>query len=281
VLAGGDGDDRLFGDEGDDTIDGGAGDDVISGGDGNDAITGGDGADIMQGGAGADVFFAGADDVVLDLEGTNHLDLTGFAALNAGNLEITQFEADGGDTYLSFHVRDAAHVGETPESGDVAVQSGEAGTFGTVTLSDGAGGAVTMGIDQLLDVYAAGHFEYRGTDRADTMFGTPADDALYGRGGNDVIFGNAGDDHLDGGEGDDTLQGGVGNDAYLLSFNSGRDTVIEDGVVEPFSTQTIQLDDGVSTDMLKGLRVGDDLQVQIETTDATPSRCGYRHNRLC
>ena len=265
-IDGGTGDDRIFGEDGNDTIDGGAGDDAIVGGDGNDTISGGDGADIMQGDAGDDTFFAAAGDVVLDQEGANRLDLTAFAGVDTGDLEITQFEADGGDIYLSFHARDAAHPGETPQTGDVAVQSGETGSFSTVALNAAAGGTVTMGIDQLLDQYAAGSFTYRGTERADTLSGTRSDDSLYGGAGNDLILGNDGNDRIDGGEGDDVLDGGRGNDAYLLGFNSGRDRIVEDGARDSLSVQTIQLDVGVAAGMLKGARVGDDLQVQIEAT---------------
>ena len=144
VIAGGEGDDQIDAGAGDDVVDGGEGDDLINGGAGNDTLTGGEGADIMQGGAGDDTFIADDGDVILDSSGANHLDLTAFAELNVGNLEVTQYEADGGDLFLNFHVRDAQNVGETPETDGVSVQGAELGTFPSVTLNDGAGGTVTL-----------------------------------------------------------------------------------------------------------------------------------------
>jgi Ca2+-binding RTX toxin-like protein len=135
-----------------------------------------------------------------------------------------------------------------------------------VTLNDSAGGAVTMTMEELLGQYAAGSFVFRGTDRADTLFGTAYGDSMYGGLGNDEIRGNAGDDELGGGQGDDTLIGGAGNDRYLLGFSTGRDTVVEDGSAEPLSVHTIQLETGITSELLAGLRVGDDLHVRIDAT---------------
>jgi trimeric autotransporter adhesin len=266
AILGGAGDDEIDAGSGDDVVDGGPGDDIINGGAGNDILTGGEGADILQGGPGDDLIYASEGDVVLDSEGANRLDLTAIGALSAANLEITQFEADGGDLYLNFHIRDAARPGETPETGGVSVQGGELGRFATVTLNDGAGGTITLTNAELLTNFAAGGFVYRGTQGADVLFGTSGNDSMSGGEGADTLNGNAGDDKLDGGGGDDTLAGGAGNDTYVLGFNAGHDTVIEDGAGEPDATNTIQLDAGITFAMLKAVRSGDDLQVRIDAT---------------
>ena len=79
-----------------------------------------------------------------------------------------------------------------------------------------------------------------GSDGSDIIFGNLGDDILDGstgndtlRGGkgNDLLIGGDGDDFLSGEMGDDTLIGGLGSDRFLLSANSGIDTIIdfEDG----------------------------------------------------
>ena len=221
---------------------------------------------VLASDAGDDSIFAGEGDVVMDTQGTNHLDVTAFSALTVANLEVTQYEADGGDTYLNLHVRDAANPGQTPASGGVSVQGGELGSFGTITVNDGAGGTVTLTNSELLSQFAADGFVYRGSDAADTLIGTAHADQFFGGAGADTIYGNAGDDKIDGGSGNDTLYGGAGNDTYVLAFNGGQDTVIEDGLAAPNSTNTIRLDGGITRGMLNLVRAGDDLNVRIGAT---------------
>ena len=71
---------------------------------------------------------------------------------------------------------------------------------------------------------------------SDTLLGNSGDDALFaGRGadilngddGNDILYGGKGDDFLNGGLGMDTLTGGMGIDKFLLSTNSGTDTITD------------------------------------------------------
>ncbi|MBE9092565.1 putative Ig domain-containing protein [Tychonema sp. LEGE 07203] len=71
---------------------------------------------------------------------------------------------------------------------------------------------------------------------SDTLLGSSGDDALFGnRGadilngddGNDLLYGGKGDDLLTGGLGSDTLTGGMGVDKFLLSANSGTDTIAD------------------------------------------------------
>lgn len=263
------GNDYISAGPGDDVIDGGAGDDIINGGDGDDTLAGGEGTDILQGGAGADRFFVGDGDVAIDTLGANTLDATGFTGLSVANVEITQYEADGGDLFLNLHARDTDHPGATPPSGGVSLQGVELGTFAAITLNDGAGGTVTYTGSDLLSRFAAEGIVVRGTSSGNTLFGTQYADVMFGGAGADAISGGAGDDRFDGGPGDDTIFGGAGNDTYLLAFNGGRDTIVEDGNAAAFSTQTIQLDAGVTRDMLDMVRDGSGLVVRIgDTADA-------------
>ncbi|MEG4307513.1 S8 family serine peptidase, partial [Microcoleus sp. D3_18a_C4] len=61
----------------------------------------------------------------------------------------------------------------------------------------------------------------------DTLFGGKGNDTLLGSSGDDVLFGNRGDDLLNGGLGSDSLTGGNGVDKFLLSTNSGTDTITD------------------------------------------------------
>ncbi|HEX4893420.1 MAG TPA: putative Ig domain-containing protein, partial [Hyphomicrobiaceae bacterium] len=107
---------------------------------------------------------------------------------------------------------------------------------------------------------------YQGLDGDETLVGTPFDDTMLGGAGSDTMTGNAGNDRIDGGYGDDMLAGGTGNDTYLLAYNGGRDTVIEDGVAEPNAVHTIQLEEGIDSSKVKAIRVGDDLEVRLRAT---------------
>lgn len=82
---------------------------------------------------------------------------------------------------------------------------------------------------------------YKGTGRADEIFGSEdgdtingygGSDSLYGFGGDDTLLGDRGNDLLDGGEGRDILIGGSGDDTLNLSGEdvlgrggSGNDTI--------------------------------------------------------
>jgi Ca2+-binding RTX toxin-like protein len=61
----------------------------------------------------------------------------------------------------------------------------------------------------------------------DTIFGGQGSETLLGSSGDDALFGGKGDDFLNGGLGNDTLTGGMGADKFLLSTNSGTDTITD------------------------------------------------------
>ncbi|WGV24804.1 beta strand repeat-containing protein [Halotia branconii] len=63
-----------------------------------------------------------------------------------------------------------------------------------------------------------------GTNRNDTISGTPGDDKICGGNGNDTICGGKGNDILTGGNGKDTIFGGKGND--ILIGGNGKDKFI-------------------------------------------------------
>jgi Ca2+-binding RTX toxin-like protein len=172
VIFGGAGDDDIYGNEGNDVIYGGPGQDIVEAGPGNDVVYTSGGHDVVWGGPGNDTVYATDGDLVVDSEGTNHLDLTAWTALDASNLEVTQYEGRDGATYLNLHIRDEFNPGLTPAIGGVSVAGGDTGAFATITVNDGSGGSITLTYGELMSQYAGGPIVYRGTDAADTLVGS-------------------------------------------------------------------------------------------------------------
>ncbi|MDJ0648089.1 MAG: calcium-binding protein [Xenococcaceae cyanobacterium MO_188.B19] len=81
----------------------------------------------------------------------------------------------------------------------------------------------------------------------DTLSGGRGDDYLFGDRGNDDLRGNRGNDILAGGRGSDVLKGGAGADIFVLSSDSGTDTIIDfqDGI------DRLSIDDDDDFDDLK------------------------------
>jgi RTX calcium-binding nonapeptide repeat (4 copies) len=100
-------------------------------------------------------------------------------------------------------------------------------------LTDGGIGDDTLyggkGFDTLTG--GPGNDFISGNRGEDILMGEKGEDTLYGGQGNDILVGGEGNDYLSGDLGDDTLLGGLGGDRFLLSNDSGIDTVadFEDG----------------------------------------------------
>jgi RTX calcium-binding nonapeptide repeat (4 copies) len=62
----------------------------------------------------------------------------------------------------------------------------------------------------------------RGTNRADTLTGSPGMDMMFGRAGGDLLKGNAGRDEMEGGLGADRVLGGFGNDEVVWGGEQRR-----------------------------------------------------------
>jgi len=94
-------------------------------------------------------------------------------------------------------------------------------------LTDGGIGDDTLyggkGFDTLTGGAASDFLS--GNRGEDILIGEKGDDTLYGGQGNDILVGGEGNDFLSGDLGDDTLVGEVGSDRFLLSTNSGIDTI--------------------------------------------------------
>lgn len=127
--------------------------------------------------------------------------------INSGTIHGGEVD-DFGSERLAIDAREAMGgvmvVNSGTIEGDVALSSGD-------DTYDGSQG-ITKGI-----VF--------GFDGNDTLIGGDGDDTLVGGDGHDSLVGGDGDDLLIGGAGNDTLMGGLGSDRFVLSLNSGTDTI--------------------------------------------------------
>lgn len=205
-LAGGTGDDRLYGgDGGADSLFGGAGDDWLV-----DAF----GASrILDGGDGFDVVIVDhqnmTDGIVFDL-------LTGSATL-------------AGDGFVTA-ILNVETLGLTSGAGDDRIrgtrgEDGLDGQAGNDSLLGAAGGDFLHGGRgrDTLRGGADGDFLLSGGGGEDLVDGGDGNDLLRGMPGDDRLIGRAGNDTMEGGQQDDRLFGGAGNDR--LWGNAGRDTL--------------------------------------------------------
>ncbi|MEZ2284990.1 FG-GAP-like repeat-containing protein, partial [Microcoleus sp.] len=165
-----------------------------------------------------------------------------FKAIGAGTKTIAQVVTDNTGAALDSRLQAVIlPVGiATPIiTGDADLGSNSQnainGTNGDDTLTGDSANNVLMGMkgNDSLDG-GTGNDSLFGGKGSDTLLGNSGDDALFGnRGadilnggdGNDILLGGKGDDLLTGGLGSDTLTGGAGNDKFLLSTNSGIDTI--------------------------------------------------------
>ena len=262
-ITGTDGNDVIIGGEGNDTLRGGDGNDtfIVEGDTGHyDRMIGGEGYDLVLGGTGDDVFrynsllssdsieaFDGGNgfNVVAGTQYSNTLDLSGtvlnnIAAIDggAGNDQITG--SDGSDVIIGGEGNDTLIGGD---GNDTFIVEGDTGHYDRMIGGDG--------YDQVLggegnDVFryhyllssdsieaidgGAGTNTVAGTQYSNTLdlSGTNLNNiaVIDGGKGNDRITGSEGADVIIGGEGNDILSGGDGSDIYIMSLNSGKDTIL-------------------------------------------------------
>ncbi|CAA9429647.1 MAG: Alkaline phosphatase [uncultured Phycisphaerae bacterium] len=181
AMAGGDGDDRMFGQ---------LGDDAMNGNDGNDDLVGHLGADAMDGGAGDDALVGDKGWIVTDI-------LDGSAA--------RVIKEQGPRLFANIEV--AGTLKRTVTLVDAAIGSGDVltGGLGNDSLHGGAGDDTLYGDGPGLTAGGG----------SDILFGDLGNDALLGGAGDDHLWGGAGDDLLDGQAGADTAFGGSGDDRLV------------------------------------------------------------------
>ena len=85
----------------------------------------------------------------------------------------------------------------------------------------------------------------KGSNKADSLFGTVA---------SDTVEGSRGNDRLDGGAGNDTLVGGVGADTFVLRSGGGDDVVVD---FDAASGDRVMFDYGTYSDFMVFGRLAD------------------------
>ncbi|MGB7891737.1 MAG: Calx-beta domain-containing protein, partial [Microcoleus sp.] len=167
-----------------------------------------------------------------------------FKEVGTGNKPISQLVTDNTGTALDSRIEAVilpVGIATPVVSGDADLGSNSPnailGTNGDDILTGDSGNNVLMGMggnDSLDGVL--GNDTIFGGKGSDTILGSSGDDVLFGnRGadilngddGNDILYGGKGDDLLTGGLGIDSLIGGMGVDKFLLSTNSGTDTITD------------------------------------------------------
>jgi Ca2+-binding RTX toxin-like protein len=247
-LDGGSGDDEVYGGDGADILLGDTGDDLLDGGNGDDRLLGGEGADSLFGGAGADRLDGGSGDDSLD--GGSGLDrLAGGAGNDVLVIDHRQdlaterpWGADGGGW-------DTLQVAEGFSASPVTFVFGD-DLGATAEATSSARHHVHVEIENLVLTGSAGH-DAIGDNRDNSLIGNAGDNALYGFAGDDLLHGGDGDDLLDGGLGADRLEGGAGRD--ILSGGMGADELYGGGGDD-------RLAGGLGEDRLYG-EAGDDIFV--------------------
>jgi len=167
-----------------------------------------------------------------------------FKEVGTGNKPISQVVADNTGTALDRRIEGVvlpAGIATPVVSGDADLGSNSPqailGTNGDDMLSGDSANNVLMGMrgNDSLDG-GLGNDTIFGGKGSDTLLGNSGDDALFagpgadifnGNDGNDILYGGKDDDLLTGGLGIDTLIGGMGADKFLLSTNSGTDTITD------------------------------------------------------
>ncbi|MEG4583252.1 FG-GAP-like repeat-containing protein, partial [Microcoleus sp. MON1_C5] len=167
-----------------------------------------------------------------------------FKEVGAGNKPISQLVADNTGTALDSRIEAVilpAGIATPVVSGDADLGSNSPnamlGTNGDDILTGDSANNVLMGMrgNDSLDG-SLGNDTVFGGKGSDTILGSSGDDVLFGnRGadilngddGNDILYGGKGDDLLTGGLGMDSLIGGMGVDKFLVSTNSGTDTITD------------------------------------------------------
>ena len=227
VMAGGSGEDSIYGSLQADVLFGGPGDDLLFGQAGEDSLAGEGGADTMSGGDGADF--------VTYIKAKVGVTITpGDAGANDG--AAGEGDRIEGDVENLVGSEFADTIVTTPDANVVYAYGGNDTVTGV-----GAGDAIYgLDGDDVLSIDAAagpgstlfggaGNDRLIGGESADVLLGEAGNDTLNGNGGNDLLLGDSngvnpgdGNDSLDGGAGDDNLFGGGGSDVF--TGGAGLDT---------------------------------------------------------
>jgi Ca2+-binding RTX toxin-like protein len=237
-MAGGAGDDQLFGQLGNDTVQGDGSIDLNvsatlasiedyagAGTDGDDYIEGNAGSDVILGNLGQDDLIGGSSDLFSYNSPSLRADGSDVIFGGAGT-DIARNHA--GDTANTGHARDADFI--LGDNGNIYRLVNAAGGYRSFNYDNYAGGLrIIPRAVRHLDYTFGGAASDIGA--ADLLHGESGDDSVYGTVGNDVLFGEGQDDDLFGGVGHDRIYAGSGEDGVL--GDDGLILTSRNGLTEP------------------------------------------------
>jgi Ca2+-binding RTX toxin-like protein len=240
-------DDTLEGDDKANTLRGNRGADTLIGGLGADVLIGGRGADDLQGGIGIDTadYALSVDGIVIDLR--DGIASGGDAA---------------GDAFDSIEIIAASYHDDDLRGDDAA--NTFRGSRGADYI-DGRGGFDTADYaraDEAVTVNLTLGVGLAGEALGDRLISI---EKLVGSIHDDTFIGSIAAETFDGGFGADLLRGEAGSDTYLVGFDSGEDTIAEQGDIADIDQ--LALGAGIATKDVSLLRLGDDLFVELERDD--------------
>jgi subtilisin family serine protease len=167
-----------------------------------------------------------------------------FKAVGTGNKSISQLVTDNTGVALDSKIQAVtlpAGIATPIVAGEADLGSNSPdrilGTNGDDTITTDSADDVLMGMkgnDSLNSelgndtVFGGrGSDTLQGSSDDDVLLGGSDADILNGADGSDILLGGDGDDLLDGGSGNDILTGGGGSDRFVLSSDSGSDTIVD------------------------------------------------------
>jgi Ca2+-binding RTX toxin-like protein len=236
-IAGGAGDDMLFGQLGNDTIQGDGSIGTVDAptvfnavrlADGSVSVTASvestsDGDDYIEGNGGNDVVFGnlGQDDIIGGSSSLYGLTVTEAnlrpdgADLLFGGAGTDLARNDLGDLTAAGHARDADVI--LGDNGDiyriVGTNGTSSGQYLSFTYDNYGSQKIVVRAVKFNDYTRGGATSDLGGD--DMIRGESGDDQIYGMTGNDVLFGDGQDDDIYGGAGHDRIYGGSGEDGIV------------------------------------------------------------------
>ena len=195
--------------------------------DGDDYIEGGGGNDTILGNLGQDDLIGGSSSLFAPNDAANRPDGGDLIFGGSGNHVARN---DSGDLTINGHARDADVM--LGDNGNifriVGINGVSAGRYSTFAFDTYGSRRIIPRTTQFLD-YAFGTLSSSGLN--DEMHGESGDDIIHGMSGNDVLFGDGQDDSLTGGQGSDRIFGGSGEDGIL--GDDGRIFTSRNGLTEP------------------------------------------------
>ncbi|MGF2035133.1 MAG: calcium-binding protein [Nostoc sp. CmiVER01] len=236
-------DDVLIGNNLGNSILGLVGNDLLVGNAGNDSLDGGDGIDTVS-------YRRDPSSVTVNLEQNQATDGFGTGGYNddgsynyAGTDQIFNVENVIGSAFRDEIIGDARiniiHAGDGDD---------------VVNARDGNDIIFGEGGKDSLDGENGDDFLIGGTD-ADLLDGREGNDYLDGGTGNDRLYDDDGDNIFNGGTGEDTLYGGSGRDMFVLTSESGSDTIFNFtvgsdylGLLNGLTFEQITITQGIGTD---------------------------------